>query len=306
MSRGSDYIRARFLERSSLLAPDQESLDLINRVHSSWRDGAEPLSMDDVAASATFADAEPGRYLQEIAEVATRLTSAVIEAQFGYQPTQSMNAISGEVAEGEWIVHLDEHLRVFLFAFCVNRALRIYGNLDSAQASETKHLALLLIDGFFQPSSHFDIHKEMIWAFSYDEDITQIGHNVSNAILCFIFAHELAHIVLKHRSGSDQTIEFEADRLALEVFFHLVEERDYLEWTGIPTLYDCAPLILFDIRALLDRHRISRGGRQSDETHPPPAMRLTRLQDIGAGRFSEDGRDLRDAFHGSLDELLPS
>lgn len=301
---GAEYVAARFDESRHLLVAGAETAASINRIRASWDDVATPLSIEDLRALGTIADAEFAKRLKDIATAATQLTGADITVQFGYLPTQDMNVLSGRTANGDAVIFLDEFRERFLFGLSVNRAVGIFAPLSVEEREELRSLGEALLSTHFAPSAFFEFQDSMRWTFEKDEQSVLIGFNISRAILCFVLAHEVSHIILHHRPAArGHTSEFEADLLALKIVQRLVEQREHFEWAGIPPEYDCAALIFFEIEQAIDRRRERTASARADDTHPDSRERSARVLEHGKSWFSQDGLEMWQRFKRSMAEL---
>ena len=305
-SSGADYVLARFREKRRLLEPTAETAKAIERIRGGWGDKLPVVSETELRELNQFADQELSFRLRDIVWIAKELLGKDVTVQFGYLPVQDMKAFSGRTSNGDWVIFLDGFLERFLFGLCVNRALRIYGGLDRDEVKALCSIGIDLLETFFAPHTHFIYQDNMDWVFARDRDVSMIGLNVSRAILCFILSHELSHLLLDHGpSCRGREAELDADRQAFEIFLQLVEKGNKLEWAGVPSLYDCSPLIYFEIRGLLDlfQQLRQREVRAPGGSHPVPTERREQLLKAGQGRFCPEGLDLYEAYKGCLEEL---
>ena len=176
-------------------------------------------------------------------------------------------------------VFLDEQLDFWLWEVSFVTSLATFESYKSKEFTRWSALFEKTLDSFLNPfllekvrDLYLPLHK------SY-EKWTLFTHDVSKAMLGFIFCHEIAHINEGHLgTDGDADLEFETDLQAFWFYQKLISYPDKSGYFALAESMMAAPVLLMKFLSVAEQYRAQKTGKiPIRKDHPDPLDRAERF-----------------------------
>ena len=210
--------------------------------------------------------------------------------------------------QGRGTIALDRTFEYWISCLCLLSAVATFETLSEREMARLSGQMDRTLNLFVDGSGFERSREEMkVYLVRYAH-LLNISEGLARAMLVFTLCHEIAHHLLDHLSGppsSDQ--EFEADQIAAERFFRIVDagESARSSTAYVDPKISGAPLILAELMLLFEEWFAAAYGEteSASDRHPGASERLERLVPVFADRLGETAQEIVHGFAAGIGDL---